>query len=178
MTKRCTQLVRSLRCEKFIIFNCLEIIATLWFFSPILQKHHTALLNFYAVHMPILVQQSYVFNILIPQTSDAYAGPVSSVTSLWSVLTLYPNINHICNVISKFDNYHLLTPRNRVHELDLSLGGCCNREDVIKWKHFPRYWPFVRGIHRWPVNSLHKGQWQLSCQIVLKICTGHDRNFK
>ena len=23
--------------------------------------------------------------------------------------------------------------------------------DVIKWKHFPRYWPFVRGIHRSPV---------------------------
>ena len=20
--------------------------------------------------------------------------------------------------------------------------------EVIKWKHFPRYWPFVRGIHR------------------------------
>ena len=29
--------------------------------------------------------------------------------------------------------------------------------DVIKGKHFPRYWPFVRGIHRWPVNSPHKG---------------------
>ena len=28
----------------------------------------------------------------------------------------------------------------------------------IKWKHFPRYWPFVRGIHRTPVNSPHKGQ--------------------
>ena len=26
-------------------------------------------------------------------------------------------------------------------------------DDVIKWKHFSRYWPFVRGIHRWPVNS-------------------------
>ena len=24
---------------------------------------------------------------------------------------------------------------------------------------FPRYWPFVRGIHRSPVNSPHKGQW-------------------
>ena len=24
-------------------------------------------------------------------------------------------------------------------------------DDVIKWKHFPRYWPFVRGIHRYPV---------------------------
>ena len=34
------------------------------------------------------------------------------------------------------------------------------RDDVIKWKHFPRYWPFVRGIHRSPVNSQHKGQWR------------------
>ena len=32
--------------------------------------------------------------------------------------------------------------------------------DDIKWKHFPRYWPFVRGIHRLPVNSPHKGQWR------------------
>ena len=31
-------------------------------------------------------------------------------------------------------------------------------DDVIKWKHFPRYWPFVRGIHRSPVNYPHKGQ--------------------
>ena len=31
---------------------------------------------------------------------------------------------------------------------------------VIKWKHFPRYWPFVRGIHRSPVNSPHEGQWR------------------
>ena len=31
-------------------------------------------------------------------------------------------------------------------------------DDVIRWKHFPRYWPYVRGIHRWPVNSPHKGQ--------------------
>ena len=30
----------------------------------------------------------------------------------------------------------------------------------IKWKHFPRYWPFVRGIHRSPVNSPHRGQWR------------------
>ena len=31
--------------------------------------------------------------------------------------------------------------------------------DVIKWKHFPRYWPFMWGIHRSPVDSPHKGQW-------------------
>ena len=33
-------------------------------------------------------------------------------------------------------------------------------DDVLKWKHFPRYWPFVRGIHRSPVNSSRKGQWR------------------
>ena len=33
-------------------------------------------------------------------------------------------------------------------------------DDVIQWKHFPRYWPFVRGIHWSPVNSQHKGQWR------------------
>ena len=37
-------------------------------------------------------------------------------------------------------------------------GGGCAHDDVIKWKHFPRNWPFVRGIHRSPVNSQHKGQ--------------------
>ena len=29
---------------------------------------------------------------------------------------------------------------------------CRYNDDVINWKHFPRYWPFVRGIHRTPVN--------------------------
>ena len=33
-----------------------------------------------------------------------------------------------------------------------------SNDDVIKWKHFPRYWPFVLGIHRSPVNSPHTGQ--------------------
>ena len=44
-------------------------------------------------------------------------------------------------------------------------------DDVIKWKHFPRYWPsVVQGIHRSPVDSPHKGQ----CRGVLMfslICT-------
>ena len=45
----------------------------------------------------------------------------------------------------------------------------CNHDDVIKWKHFPRYWPFVRGIHRPPVNSPHKGQWRGALMFSL-IC--------
>ena len=40
---------------------------------------------------------------------------------------------------------------------------------VIKWKHFPHYWPLVQGIHRSPVNSLHKGQWGEALMFSL-IC--------
>ena len=42
-------------------------------------------------------------------------------------------------------------------------------DDVIKWKHFPRYRPFLRGIHRSPVNSPHKGQWRGALMFSL-IC--------
>ena len=35
--------------------------------------------------------------------------------------------------------------------------------------NFLRYWPFVRGIHRWPVNSPHKGQWRGALMFSL-IC--------
>ena len=51
------------------------------------------------------------------------------------------------------------------------LGSHCwdYQEDVIKWRHFPRYWPFVWGIHRSPVNSPHKGQWRGALTFYL-IC--------
>ena len=42
-------------------------------------------------------------------------------------------------------------------------------DDTIKWKHFPCYWPFVRGIHWSPVNSPHKGQWH-GTLIFFWIC--------
>ena len=34
-----------------------------------------------------------------------------------------------------------------------------NHDGVIKWKHFPHYWPFERGIHQSLVNFHHKDQW-------------------
>ena len=40
-------------------------------------------------------------------------------------------------------------------------------DDVMKWKHFPRYWPFARGIHRSTVNSPHKGQWRVALMFSL-----------
>ena len=56
--------------------------------------------------------------------------------------------HHICGTSSVVNSYH---------------------DDVIKWKHFPRYWPFVRGIHRSPVKSPHKGKWRGALMFSL-IC--------
>ena len=48
---------------------------------------------------------------------------------------------------------------------------CSNEhDDVINWKHFPRYWPFVRGINLSPVSSPHKGQWRGALMFPL-ICS-------
>ena len=51
---------------------------------------------------------------------------------------------------------------------------CLPLDDVIKWKHFPRYWPCVRGIQRSPVNSPHKGQWRGAFVFSL-ICALNKR---
>ena len=42
-----------------------------------------------------------------------------------------------------------------------------DHDDVIKWKQFPRCWPFLRRIHRSPVNSPHKGQWRGALMLSL-----------
>ena len=46
-------------------------------------------------------------------------------------------------------------------------AGSC---DVIKWKHFPCYWPLLRGIHRSLVNSPHKDQWRRAWVFSLILC--------
>ena len=53
-------------------------------------------------------------------------------------------------------------------------------DDVIEWTHFPRYWPFMRGIHRSPVNSPHKDQrrrafmFSLICAWTNGLITNRD----
>ena len=39
--------------------------------------------------------------------------------------------------------------------------------EVTRWKHFPRYWPFVRVFYRLPIDSPHKGQWRGALMISL-----------
>ena len=59
-----------------------------------------------------------------------------SYTVLTTILPLFSDSNQIKEQI-----WSALSP----------LGGIYWHDDVIKWKHFPRCWPFVWGIHqsRW-----------------------------
>ena len=69
-------------------------------------------------------------------------------------------------------SHHRLSVRG-IHQSPLDSP----HHDVIKWKHFPLYWPFVRGIHRSPVNSPHKGQWHRALRFSL-ICALNKRMSK
>ena len=68
--------------------------------------------------------------------------------------------------------------RSLLRRQDHRLVIWCYHDDVMKWKHFPRYWPFLRGIHRWPVNSLHKDQWRgaLMCSLICAWINGLANN--
>ena len=66
-------------------------------------------------------------------------------------------------------NLFLRTMGEGYPNVSRSRSTICSHDDVIKWKHFPRYWSFVRGIHRSLVNSPHKGQWRRVLMFSL-IC--------
>ena len=54
------------------------------------------------------------------------------------------------------------------------VNDSANDDDVIKWEHFPCCWPFVRGIHRFPMNSPHKGQWHGALMFSLTCARMND----
>ena len=68
--------------------------------------------------------------------------------------------------------FHLLINASLVFSADPFLN------DVMKWKQFPRYWPFVRGIHQSPVVSPPKGQWlgSLMFSLICAWTTGGPNN--
>ena len=59
------------------------------------------------------------------------------------------NISLICPVKFKSQSVKILT----------TLTFVPIHDDVIKWKHFPHYWPFVWEINRSPVDSPRRSQW-------------------
>ena len=71
--------------------------------------------------------------------------------------------NHITFVCEKFSNSDIA-----IFWLNCYVA-LPEHDNFIRWGHFPRYWPFVRGIHRSPIDSPHKGQWR-GALILPLIC--------
>ena len=67
------------------------------------------------------------------RTSFSEIPPVVTPPISWIIFICGTNITH--------GDDHPNVSRSR--------STICSHDDVIKWKHFPRYWPFVRGSHRW-----------------------------
>ena len=117
----------------------------------------------------------------------------------WIYYSFSPQIIHLVSILSRWIHLPIWQHRSRgiygivwlfdeiLNDFREMFSICCMRcnrnhmtalhhwcitgayDDVMKWKHFPRYWPFVRGIQRSPVNSPHKGQWRGALMFSL-IC--------
>ena len=75
------------------------------------------------------------------------------IYSLLRVFQWDVQIKHPAKYKDLYKDYLLFSPA-----FNAACLVAADHDDVIKWKHFPRYWPFLRGIPRSPVNCPHKGQ--------------------
>ena len=90
-------------------------------------------------------KQTFLYFILVK-----FAG-LSVIVDLFQITNRYQNNGNTLQYLS----HDLIKSRKRHLELHLLQSS---HDDVTKWKRFPRYWPFVWGIHQLPVNAPHKGQ--------------------
>ena len=113
---------------------------------------HSVLFLNHHVDFVLSIILLWSFVLLRLKGPEAFKGSIKYLT--WLDLTTWNKGR--CPVLSSRGDYKI----HRSHKLFTILLYYENHDDVNKWKHFPRYWPFVWGIHRSPVNSPHKGQWR------------------
>ena len=103
--------------------------------------------------------------MLIVSHGPIDCGDFIDVNRYWKCVQQMTNISTMyCPSLKKVTAFvpwhHLCMGRSANIFFTCGYFGFCCHGDVIKRKHFPHYWPFLRGIHRWPVSSPHKCQWR------------------
>ena len=107
-------------------------------------------------------------SIKYPYTSNSRMDSRLMICLQYSKLTLSPvSTQHVQETLNRFQQIGQSVMKK--NDYIFSLQAQTRHDDVIKWKHFPRNWPFVWGIHRSLVNSPHKGQWRGALMFSL-IC--------
>ena len=119
------------------IRNCDDNILSTWFSYFHLFYLYEYLLSSTSLILNTIVYTKYVINML-------------SINKVFSKYVIKDG--HLAPVLSAGDGTKPFVVQN--YQIYIY------HDDVIKWEHFLRYWPLARGIHRWPVNSPHKGRWR------------------
>ena len=71
----------------------------------------------------------------------------NTLSKLFPIILTYPVV---------YEKFHKTKEYGYTHYL----GPCLGSKHAMMTSTFPLYWSFVRGIHRSPVDSPHKGQWR------------------
>ena len=114
-------------------------------------RYRVCLNRQYGIYQIYTIYWKYLTNLTTKRSTDMYRNERRReyVSLIWK---MFENISD-----------KILFPGSIEHNI------LCKYDDVIKWKHFPHYWPFVQGIHRSPVNSSHKSRWRGALMFSL-IC--------
>ena len=130
--------------------------------SPSKKWHRQALILRIHSTVRVLGLTGHLFNNVYYMPALIIIMP-STFTIFKNSQIIHPTVCTIVAVQVQKSRYRLvLGPRSQWYAMKPTWWKsiCHEHDDVIKWKHFPRCWPFVRGIHRWPLNFPHKGQWR------------------
>ena len=71
-------------------------------------------------------------------------------------LTIYPQGYSMVPVIIMHSDVIVDAMASQITSLRIVCSTVYSGADQRKYHKVPRHWPFVRGIHRWPLNSPHK----------------------
>ena len=97
---------------------------------------------------------------------------ITKALSIQNINNVWSGVSQYCFWFSKM--VLTFTLSSRYEWLSMLVCVCVFwspiHDDVIKWKHFPYYWPLMQGIYWSPVNSPKKGQWRRALMFS-SICT-------
>ena len=114
----------------------------------------------YRRNMPLIKAAFKVYAIINPKLVDSVISCGKTPSAITGSGPLAEPEVYVGGVKCQRDYLNLPEGGTSNGAVILEVLNCFVYDDVIKWKHFPRHWPFVRGIHRSPVNSPHKGLWR------------------
>ena len=113
-------------------------------------NQHTASATVWLVTLSSL-KDVYVFFLYCPRNKRFFASSSHPYTNAFqgSITATKTNIKHNCLMSVKQPWSIWIHPTVLNHSIT-------RHDDVIKWKHFPRYWPFVRVIY-----------WCMYCLLIM-----------